>query len=276
MHIETIELERQPYGTKTPTLTVYAQDNIPVQAGRKRPAVVICPGGGYQRCSEREGEPVALAFAARGYQAFVLDYTVLDHAQAARGKALLPYPLYDLAHAIALVRERADAWSVDEDRIAIAGFSAGAHLCAAYSALSRRLTFPFDADCPLRDISVSAQILCYPVIDFSCGWPGDDVIAGAISDDKELWAVQDLVDKDTPRTFIWHTAEDGFVPVRNTLRYAEALDAADVDFDCHVFHRGRHGLSLATDQTGGDDEHIDPHVARWLDLAIEWLEEDSR
>ena len=273
MRIETIELPRQPYGDKTATMTAYLQDNIPVQAGRMRPAAIIVPGGGYQRCSEREAEPVALALIARGYQAFVIDYTVLDHTEAARGVALLPYPLYDLAHAVATIRAQAEEWSVDTERLTLIGFSAGAHLCAAYTAVSRRLTFPFDADCALQDLSVAAQILCYPVIDFSCGWPGDEVIARAISDEPEMYELQRLVDKDTPRTFIWHTAEDSFVPVRNTLRYATALTLSDVDFDCHIYHRGRHGLSLATEQTGADEEHRDPHVAGWLDVAIEWLEE---
>lgn len=276
MLIETIELPRPDYGDKTPTLTAYVQDNIPVQAGRLRPAVVICPGGGYQQCSERESEPVALAFVARGFQAFVLDYTVLDAGEAAQGKALFPYPLYDLAHAVALVRDRAEDWSVDEERISLVGFSAGGHLCAVYSAMSRRWPFIQQVGRLPHDISVSAQVLCYPVIDLSCGWPGDELVERAIADDAELAAAQALVDEQTPRTFLMHTAADGFVPPRNTLMYAEALDRAEVDFDLHVFHRGRHGLSLATDQTGADEEHIDPHVARWFDLAVEWLAEDPR
>lgn len=271
MRIETIELPESGYGDKTPALTAYLQDNIPAQAGRLRPAAIICPGGGYHTCSPREEEPVALALVSRGFQAFTLDYTVLDEADAASGRALLPFPVHDLAHAVALVRDRAEEWSVDADHIVLFGFSAGGHLCAAYTALSRRRSFAWGLGLSCRDLSVSAQVLGYPVIDFSCGWPGDDVYEQALCDSGELSAVQELVDADTPRTFIWHTAEDGFVPVANTLRYAEALAAAGVDFDCHIFHRGRHGLSLATNQTGVDDEHRDVHVARWLDLATEWL-----
>lgn len=271
MRIETIELPESGYGDKIPALTAYLQDNIPAQAGRLRPAAIVCPGGGYHMCSPREGEPVALELASRGFQVFTLDYTVLDESDAASGRTLMPYPLYDLAHAVALVRDRAEAWSVDEDRIVLFGFSAGGHLCAAYSSLSRRRSFAWDLGLSCRDLSVSAQVLGYPVIDFSCGWPGDDVYERALCEPGELTAVQGMVDDDTPRTFIWHTAEDGFVPVINTLRYAEALAGAGVDFDCHIFHRGKHGLSLATDQTGVDDEHRDEHVAHWLDLAIEWL-----
>lgn len=63
------------------------------------------------------------------------------------------------------------------------------------------------------------------------------------------------------------------MPVLNTYRYAQALAEHGVDHECHIFHRGRHGLSLATDQTAKDDAHKDAHVAHWFDLAVEWLKE---
>ena len=273
MRFMTIDLPRQDYGDKVATLTCYLQDNIPAQAGRLRPAVIICPGGGYHMCSEREGEPVALAFAARGFQAFVLDYTVLDPAEAAQDKTLLPYALRDLAHAVLEVRENAEQWDIDEDRIVLAGFSARGHLAAVYASVAHDWPFALEMGRLGRDLSVSAQILGDPVIDFSCGWPDDDVYAQALTDDAGYAAAQMLVGKDTPRTFIWHTADDGFVSVSNTLVYVEALTSVGVDVDCHIFHHGRHGLSLATDQTGADEEHVDAHVARWLDLALEWLDE---
>ena len=109
MHIETIELSMPDYGETAPALTAYVQDNIPAQAGRLRPAAIICPGGGYHMCSPREGEPVALELVSRGFQAFVLSYTVLDESEAAQGRTLFPHPIEDLAHAVALVRERAEA-----------------------------------------------------------------------------------------------------------------------------------------------------------------------
>ena len=60
-----------------PTLTAYIPDGTPdIEADRRRPSIIVCPGGGYTFVSDREGEPVALAFAARGYNAFVLKYSV--------------------------------------------------------------------------------------------------------------------------------------------------------------------------------------------------------
>lgn len=271
MHIERFELPGSGYGSKTATLTAYVQGNVQAQEERLRPAVVICPGGGYEFCSDREAEPVALAFAARGFQAFVLDYTVLDADEMERGEALLPAPQRDLAWAVALVRAHAEEWAVDAGRIAVLGFSAGAHLCAVYSGLCRHEGFARGLGLSRGDIAVVAQVLCYPVIDFSAGWPADGGRVAPICGDAELCAAQGMVDAGTPRTFLWHTAADAGVPVRNSYRYAAALAEAGVDHECHVFHEGPHGMSLATRESAKDERGIDAHVARWLDLAVEWL-----
>lgn len=270
MRIEVIELPKQGYGDKIPTLTVYAQDNVAAHEGRRRPAVIVCPGGGYEFCSDREAEPMALAFVARGYQAFVLDYTVLDSSER---RPLLPYPQRDLARAADYVRGNAEELHVDEGRIAVLGCSAGGHLCAAYSSLCRDASFAASMGLTCSDIAIDAQVLCYPVIDFSAGWPTDAERVEPICAPGPLRAAQNLVDEGTPRTFIWHTAADDGVPVRNTYRYVAALAEHGVDHDCHVFHRGRHGLSLATSQSAKDESYKNGHVARWIDLAVEWLEE---
>ena len=138
MRTERIELPSSGYGSKVAMLTTYAQDDVDAQAGRLRPAALICPGGGYAFCSDREAEPIALALLARGLQAFVLDYTVLDGGEAG---PLLPAPQTDLARAVALVRSHASEWGVDVARLGLLGCSAGAHLCATYVALSRDRDF---------------------------------------------------------------------------------------------------------------------------------------
>ena len=58
------------------TLTAFVAgvaDDMPYN--KKRKAVLICPGGAYAYCSNREGEPIATSFLAAGYNAFVLDYS---------------------------------------------------------------------------------------------------------------------------------------------------------------------------------------------------------
>ena len=67
MRVERIELPGSGYGTKAATLTAYVQDNMEDQFALRRPAALICPGGGYAFCSDREGEPIALDYLARWF-----------------------------------------------------------------------------------------------------------------------------------------------------------------------------------------------------------------
>lgn len=268
MRIERVELPSSGYGHRVPALTAYVRDNVEAQSSRLRPAVVVCPGGGYEFCSDLEAEPVALAFVARGYQAFVLDYTVLDASEAA---PLLPLPQLDLAHAVALVRARADAWHVDPRDVGTLGCSAGGHLCATYEALARDEAFLSRAGLTADEARVDWQVLCYPVIDLGAGWPPDAAHAARLcAEGSPLRRAQGLVDAGTPPTFVWHTASDATVPVRNAYVYAEALAAHGVDHELHVFHEGRHGLSLATEESARYPDCVNAHAARWLDLAVEW------
>ena len=88
---------------------------------RQRPLVLVVPGGGYTHVSAREGDPVALQFAAAGYHTAVLHYAVGDSARDA-------LPMRQLAQAIGLVRQHAEQWNILPDQIALCGFSAGGHL----------------------------------------------------------------------------------------------------------------------------------------------------
>lgn len=65
-----------------------------------RPALLICPGGGFAACSNREEEPIAMHFAAQGYQVFVLQYSLGD-------QAAFPAPICDAAWAMRLIRGEA-------------------------------------------------------------------------------------------------------------------------------------------------------------------------
>ena len=103
-------------------LTVYLRDCVETMPqAMERPLVLVVPGGGYSHLSAREGDPVALQFAAAGYHTAVLRYAVGD--DAAHG-----LPLRQLVSAIGLVRQHAAAWHVQPDKIAVCGFSAGGHL----------------------------------------------------------------------------------------------------------------------------------------------------
>ena len=231
------------------------KNSLEFQTGSKRPAVVICPGGAYMGTSDREAEPVALRFLARGYHAFVLRYSV---------QTRFPQPMLDLATAILTVRQHADEWFVDADQIALCGFSAGGHLAAS---LGVHWDKPFLSE-PLgvsaEQIKPNALILGYPVIDLELvdnppimvegqAEPvglNEHVLATVMGEFPppralvEQYRADRHVSSATPPTFIWHTADDALVFAGNALRFAGALDDHHVPYELHIFESGVHGLSL--------------------------------
>lgn len=162
---------------------------------------------------------------------------------------------------------------MDGEQITILGCSAGGNLCALYSGFYQQDWFIKKTGYSREQMQVQAMILCYPVIDFRAGWPKEDDIRRRISVEEAWQGAQNLVTEQTPRTFIWHTNTDGTVPAENALLFAQALLRHGVDSECHMYHRGCHGLSLANEQTKVRGEHLNPHVAGWFDTAFEWLEE---
>lgn len=220
------------------TLTSYIQDLSPeLKALDKRPAVLVLPGGGYFMCSDREAEPVALAYMAEGYNAFVLRYSILEHS-------IFPNPLDDACKAISFIRENADKFNIIPDKIAAIGFSAGGHLCAYLS--------------NTEGYRPNASILCYPSILNS--------MAEKLHN-HENTNVNELVTKDTPPTFLFSTSDDNAVPIMNSVKYIEALAENGVPFEVHIFEKGQHGLSLAKTATG----YINETAAQWVRLSLDWL-----
>lgn len=101
--------------------TGYIIDNSPeIDMDRRRPAVLVIPGGGYAMTSDREAEPIALKFVGAGYHAFTLRYSVHP--------STYPTALIEASAAMALIREHADQWHINPDAVAVLGFSAGGHL----------------------------------------------------------------------------------------------------------------------------------------------------
>ena len=252
------------HGSAEAHLDTYIIEPSPeMQHNTKRPALVICPGGGYAFCSEREGEPVARAFAAAGYQTFVLWYAVDQ----------LPFPcqLLQAAKAVAIVRAHAQEWCIDPDNIVIAGFSAGGHLAASLGVLWNRDYVKNALGYQQGEHRPNGMILSYPVItsgEFAHRDSFKHLLLDRYSD--ELLAETSLekqVSADTVPAFIWHTYPDGCVPVENTLMFASAMKAYNIPLELHIFPDGNHGMSIVTAEVGGGPAE----AAAWVDMAIRWM-----
>lgn len=251
-----------------PTLTVYLPDNLG-EMGRqdwKRPCLLVCPGGGYAFCSQREAEPIGFHFLPEGYNVFILNYSV------APGK--FPAQLQEVAAAMELIHACADDWHCDVSRVAIMGFSAGGHLAAHYSTCydwpEVREVFPDSKP-------VQASVLSYPVISADPAVAHIDSFYNLLghrpltAEETRRFSCNLQVTDHTPPAFLWHTAEDGAVPVANSLLYAEALAAHKIPFALHVYPVGWHGLATVDGQTNDDLPPAIAHASAWLSEAKLWL-----
>lgn len=245
-------------------LTAYLHDRSPEMGNRDvRPAMLVLPGGGYHFCSDREAEPIALEWFRRGYDAFVLRYTVIGESTPA---PLYLQPLSDAAAAMSLIRKNAAEWQIDPHRVAAVGFSAGGHLCGSLGVHwdDERLNAP--------DARPDAVILSYPVVSprQAAGF-GDVYVAEKLTKNEPEWleyfAVEEQVRADMPPAFIWTTFEDATVCPRHSLRLALAMQQAGIPCELHMYDHGAHGLSVASEETG----FADAQIATWTGLAAGWL-----
>ncbi|NLR31665.1 alpha/beta hydrolase [Levilactobacillus tujiorum] len=232
------------------------------------PAMIIVPGGSYTHIPEQQAEDLALAWSARGYQAFFLRYSFVGEKTP-----LLPAPVVELAQSVAAIRQHAADWQVDPAKITVAGFSVGGHIVALFNDLWHDAHLNQLAGTTPEQVQPHAIILGYPVISPELGFPTDQAVLQKWTDDPQTIAADQLVNAHNAPSFIWATAADPLVPVQNALSYAQASLAHHVDTDLHIFHHGPHGLALANHITAWKPGTDLPHVAHWVDLADEWLNE---
>lgn len=250
------------------TITLYLPHNYSaIDASRKRPTIIICPGGAYVGTSCRESEPIALKFIAEDFNAVVLNYSC--------NPARFPASLCEVAWTVQLLKEHAEEWNVDVDKLFVTGFSAGGHLAASFGIFwdSEILKNLF----PGKDLSIKGMILSYPVIT-----SGEKAHRGSFKnllgeDASNEALLQTSLEKQVTETtvpaFIWHTFEDAAVPVENSLLLASALSEKKVPFEMHIFPRGSHGLSLCTPVVYAPDKMPlrGQENKIWIDLAINWI-----
>ncbi len=227
-------------------------------------AVIICPGGGYKiLASGHEGADVAEALSQQGITAAVLKYRLPDDA-------IMPDksigPLQDAQRAIQYLREHAQQYGIDPDKIGIMGFSAGGHLAALAGTRYRKALIPNKKRTSLRP---DFMALIYPVISFSSSithsGSRDNLLGKEVSSRKlAQFSPDELVNAKTPPTFLVHAKDDQAVPIENSNRFYQRLREEDIATAFYQYNEGGHGFGL-----------INPTSSvRWLDVFTQWLRDN--
>lgn len=270
-----IVIDYQKAGTDNggyqPKLTLYLPDNSPETGLQKRrPMVVICPGGAYLGTSDREAEGVALKFVSAGFHAAVLRYSCAP--------AKFPAALFELSKAVETLRKNAEEWHIDPQKIIVCGFSAGGHLAASLATLWNRDFVRDYFGYKGGENQPNGLILSYPVI--TSGEKTHQISMETLLGDRvtdsallELVSLEKQVSADTPPAFVWHTFTDDSVPVENALMFVSAMAEKKRPAELHIFPEGPHGLGLASEVSApeGMPQYIVSVCQEWIDLAIRWV-----
>ncbi len=251
-------------------ISAYIPENSEeININKKRETIIICPGGGYEFTSDREAEPIALKFVAQGFNAVVIRYSIAP--------VRYPTALLELAETVRYVREKEKEWNVDTEKVIVCGFSAGGHLAGSLGVLWNNEIIEKYLDIKNEEVKPNAMILCYPVIssgEFAHKGSFDSLLGQKEAEiSRENLSLEKLVSIETPKTFLWHTFDDGTVPVQNSLLFSNALASNKVQFELHIYPSGVHGLGLCEEITAmnGRSEHINSHIASWFNLACQWI-----
>ena len=240
-----------------PTITIYK----PAAEKANGAAVVVCPGGGYGGLADHEGRPIAEWLNTLGVTGIVLKYRLGPRYHH-------PIMLQDVGRALRTVRANAKDWNLDPNRIGVMGFSAGGHLASTaathFDAGDPNAADPIDRFSSRPDIA----ILVYPVITMTEPFTHRGSRQNLLGDNPapdlvDLLSNEKQVTSKTPPTFLIHTADDGAVPMENSLLFAMACRKAGVPVELHVYEHGPHGIGL-----GGND----PVLSAWPITCGKWLE----
>ena len=209
--------------------------------------VLIVPGGGYGHLAVgHEGADIGAWLGARGYDAWMLEYTIAGTQHPA---PIYPRPQNDALEAVAAIRAQNRV-----ETLGIWGFSAGGHL-AAMTATQANVALDF-------------AVLAYPVITLEAPFVNIGSRRNLLGENldqallKSL-SVQNRVSKSTAPTFLFHTGDDSAVAVENSLMFYAALRQNEVPAELHIYENGRHGVGLAPD---------DPVLSSWGARLEDWLQ----
>jgi acetyl esterase/lipase len=239
---------------KAPNITVFLPENPSGEA------VVVCPGGAYGGLAiNHEGYDIAKSFNENGIAAFVLKYR-LPNSKISTKPHLSP--IQDLQTAIDIVRSRAAEWKINPNRVGVIGFSAGGHLASTAGTHFDRQYIRSKSG----NLRPDFMILVYPVITSDATFTHSGSMKNLLGENPPAELLKEFsnekqITKETPPTFLVHSADDNGVPVKNSIVFAEELAKNNIPFEMHIFPKGGHGYGMKNSTT----------KTEWFKLCINWI-----
>jgi acetyl esterase/lipase len=263
MHQEKIAL-RQGKAYMTTYIHERSQNG---QQMPKRPAVIVVPGGAYAVHADEEAEPVALTFLARGYNTFILYYSL-------KQESAYPHTLLEAAEAVKTVREHAAEWGIDPKQVYIMGFSAGAHTAAMLASQWKSSGAADMLGCRPETIRPDRAVLCYGAMNINP--QNEDMkqnpeLPAIKTCDSSFTDIVQSISRDTVPLFLWHCRYDHMVPAVHSMKVAEKMMEYNRPFELHIFQSGDHMMSVNNRLTDPRGKQIDESVSQWVPLCDAWL-----
>lgn len=209
-------------------------------------AVIICPGGSYHHLGlYNEGYCSAKWFSENGITAFTLKYRT--------NESLYNHPamLEDIQRAIQIVRENAEEWNINPDKIGVIGYSAGGHLvtmAGEFGTTKNELTkLGIETKVSLRPDFVMP---IYPVVsmqdDIAHRWSRKSLLGKHPTQElKDEFSMEMNIPDNMPPTYIVVAKDDPVVLYENSLRLYDALNAKNIEnCELHLYEWGKHGFGM--------------------------------
>ncbi len=248
-------------------LEIYVADKI---EGLTRDAILIMPGGAYANiCSDREGEPIAMAFMPYGFNAFVLHYSVTSTSNK-----VFPAQLIEASKAMKHIKDNAEKYNINPERVFSVGFSAGGHLCGSLATMWNKNEIYQEIDMPYGYNKPAGAMLIYPVISTKHHFLSFENLLqkeNLTEDDDKLVSIDQNVSEESSPMYIVHTSNDATVDIKNPVALANALSEQKIMYEMHIYPDAPHGVALGNKITKCNQEKMENHaISKWVENAVLW------
>lgn len=247
--VEEQVILRHPGGDPNDTAFLHVRKPWLLLRKPKKPnggAVLLIPGGGYVRVAvSKAGGDIDAWLADQGYTVFTMDYRLPGDPWAAGAEVALQ----DAQRAMRIIRSRSTELGFDPNRVAIMGFSAGGHVAGLLVTRGDKPVYaPIDALDQLSAKPTTAS-MCYPVVTMMQPYAHQQSMHAALGPDpteeaRQAASIELHVPADAPPTFVCATTNDPVVPHQNAMLMFDALNAAKIPSELHLYEGATHGFPL--------------------------------